>query len=77
MDAAAGMVERGSWSVKEAVNELNWLPNGPISTKVDWRLDGYERVRYPRQAAPSPVSVVKPAPAGSTPGTTPGPVVPA
>ena len=44
-------VERGSWSVKDAVEELNWLPNGPIRTQVEWRLDGYERVSYGRAAA--------------------------
>ena len=48
MDAAIGVVERGSWSVKEAVGEKNWLPNGPIPTQVDWLRDGYERVSYPR-----------------------------
>jgi hypothetical protein len=31
----------------------NWLPNGPIQTEVDWRLTGYERVSYRRQAAPA------------------------
>lgn len=46
MDAAVGIVERGSWSVKHAVCELPWLPNGPIAMDVEWRLDGYERTRY-------------------------------
>jgi hypothetical protein len=46
MDAAVGVVERGSWSVKDAVAEIPWLPNGPIATRVEWRLDGYERVRH-------------------------------
>jgi hypothetical protein len=77
MDAAVGFVERGSWSVKEAVEAKNWLPDGPIPVTVDWRLEGYERVRYPRAGVGSPVAVVKPAPAGSRPGTSPGPVVPA
>ena len=30
MDAAVGVVERGSWAVKDAVEEQPWLPNGPI-----------------------------------------------
>jgi hypothetical protein len=46
MDAAAGVVERGSWAVKEAVEALTWLPDGPIATQVDWRLGGYERVSH-------------------------------
>ena len=46
MDAAVGVVERGSWAVKDAVKEIPWLPNGPIATQVDWRLEGYERVSH-------------------------------
>jgi hypothetical protein len=46
MDAAVGIVERGSWAVKDAVQESPWLPNGPIATDVEWRLPGYERVRH-------------------------------
>src|SRR5260370_13182844 len=46
MDAAVGIVERGSWSVAEAVGEHPWLPNGPIATRVHWRMDGYERVSH-------------------------------
>jgi hypothetical protein len=49
MDAAVGVIERGSFSVKEAVTTQPWLPDGPISTQVDWQLEGYERVRYPPQ----------------------------
>jgi len=54
MDAAVGIVERGCWVVADAVNEQPWLPNGPISTFVTWRMDGYERVRHgvPADAAP-------------------------
>jgi hypothetical protein len=46
MDAAVGIVERGSWSVQEAVNEQPWLPNGPISLQIDWKMPGYERVSH-------------------------------
>jgi hypothetical protein len=51
MDAAVGIIERGSYSVAEACAEQPWLPNGPIATEVTWRREGYERVRY---AAPQP-----------------------
>jgi len=52
MDAAVGVVERGSWAVQDAVKEIPWLPDGPIATQVDWRREGYERVSYsPRAAA--------------------------
>jgi Transmembrane protein of unknown function (DUF3556) len=57
MDAAVGIIERGSYTVKDCANEQPWLPNGPIKTDVSWRLDGYQRVRYPSaplQAAPAP-----------------------
>ena len=46
MDAAVGVVERGSWAVKDAVREIPWLPNGPIATQLDWQLEGYERVSH-------------------------------
>lgn len=36
IDVALGVIERGSFSVKDAVNEQPWLPNGPIPFKVDW-----------------------------------------
>ena len=56
MDAAAGVVERGSWAVKDAVEEIPWLPDGPIPVQVDWRLEGYERVSH--CAADAPVASV-------------------
>lgn len=46
MDAAVGIVERGTWKVTDCVAEQPWLPNGPVPTQVEWRLDGYERVRH-------------------------------
>jgi hypothetical protein len=55
MDAAVGIVERGSWAVKDAVDAQPWLPDGPIELEVDWRGPGYERVRHgPRTPAPVP-----------------------
>lgn len=42
MDAAVGIVERGSW----AVREQPWLPNGPIPVQIDARMDGYTRVSH-------------------------------
>src|SRR6201985_3842363 len=51
IDAALGVVERGTYRVDDAVAEQPWLPNGPIPVEVTWRLRGYERVRYPKPAA--------------------------
>jgi hypothetical protein len=51
MDAAVGIVERGSWAVADAVAEQPWLPNGPIATDVTYRMPGYERVSH--EAAPA------------------------
>jgi hypothetical protein len=34
-------VERGTWSVHDAVHEQPWLPNGPIPLTVSWTLPGY------------------------------------
>jgi hypothetical protein len=58
MDAAVGVVETGTWKVKEAVAEKNWLPNGPIATKVESRLAGYQRVSYPPTVDPVPPPTV-------------------
>ncbi len=51
MDAALGIVERGSWAVRDAVEEQPWLADGPIALEVDWRQPGYERVSYGRGVA--------------------------
>jgi len=40
IDAALGVVERGTWKVANAVAEQPWLPNGPIPTQVTWSLIG-------------------------------------
>lgn len=42
IDAALGVVERGTYVVKDATDELPWLPNGPIRHEVTWQLPGYE-----------------------------------
>src|SRR6201995_1035022 len=62
MDAAVGEIERGSWAVTDAVKEIPWLPNGPIATRVDWRLEGYQRVSYPGAVSgpPQAASTVAP-----------------
>lgn len=36
IDAALGVIERGTWKVADAVDEQPWLPNGPIPTRVTW-----------------------------------------
>jgi hypothetical protein len=51
IDAAVGVVERGSWAVRDAVSEQPWLPNGPIPTVVTERMPGYERVSHGAPAA--------------------------
>ncbi|OBF84460.1 hypothetical protein A5791_24250 [Mycobacterium sp. 852002-51163_SCH5372311] len=38
IDAALGVVERGTWKVADVVAEQPWLPNGPIPTHVSWSL---------------------------------------
>ena len=39
IDAALGVVERGTWNVADLVAEQPWLPNGPIPVHVIWRRD--------------------------------------
>lgn len=41
IDAALGVVERGTYVVSDATNEQPWLPNGPIAHEVEWTLPGY------------------------------------
>lgn len=40
IDAALGVIERGTWKVADAVREQPWLPNGPIPIRVGWSLRG-------------------------------------
>ncbi|KGN32382.1 membrane protein [Knoellia sinensis KCTC 19936] len=41
MDAALGIVERGTWLVSDCVKEQPWLPNGPVPVTVTWRHPEY------------------------------------
>ncbi|MFL6089617.1 MAG: DUF3556 domain-containing protein [Aeromicrobium sp.] len=43
IDAALGIVERGTWNVGECVNEQPWLPNGPVPLDVNWTAPGFAR----------------------------------
>jgi len=53
IDAALGIVERGSWNVKECVAEQPWLPNGPVPLNITWTADGYQRQHTLTQDQPS------------------------
>jgi len=37
IDAALGVVQRGTWRVADVVAEQPWLPNGPVPLTVTWR----------------------------------------
>jgi uncharacterized membrane protein YkgB len=52
IDAALGIVERGTWNVTECVNEQPWLPNGPVPLDVNWTAPGF--VRHETLAATGP-----------------------
>lgn len=39
IDAALGVVERGTFEVADAIAEQPWLPNGPIPVNVSWTID--------------------------------------
>ena len=47
IDAALGVIERGTWKVADAVAEQPWLPNGPIPLQVTW-----SRAAMPQAAVP-------------------------
>jgi hypothetical protein len=42
IDAALGVVERGTWKVADVVGEQPWLPNGPIPLHVTWSRDRHD-----------------------------------
>ncbi|MFE3225932.1 DUF3556 domain-containing protein [Nocardia sp. NPDC059228] len=48
IDAALGVIERGTWEVADAVEALPWLPDGPIPHTVTWRHDDEPVVRASR-----------------------------
>jgi len=43
IDAALGVVERGTWNVADCVAEQPWLPNGPVPLTTTWTAPGYVR----------------------------------
>lgn len=43
IDAALGVVERGTWHMDDLADEQPWLPNGPVKHTVTWTRPGYER----------------------------------
>ncbi len=43
IDAALGVVERGTWDVKDCVEAQPWLPDGPIPLEVEWTAPGFVR----------------------------------
>jgi hypothetical protein len=53
VDAALGVIERGTWEVADAVEALPWLPDGPIAHTVTWRRE--EVTGAPRQGVVAPV----------------------
>ncbi|MFJ2668251.1 DUF3556 domain-containing protein [Nocardia fluminea] len=55
VDAALGVIERGTWEVADAVEALPWLPDGPIAHTVTWRReDVTDTVAAPRQDVVAP-----------------------
>lgn len=46
IDGALGVVLRGRWQVKDAVNEQPWLPNGPIPLRETWRHPEFDKLRF-------------------------------
>jgi hypothetical protein len=43
IDAALGVVERGTWTVHDCVTQQPWLPDGPVPLTVTWTKPGYAR----------------------------------
>ncbi|MFC8384890.1 DUF3556 domain-containing protein [Nocardia sp. NPDC057272] len=55
VDAALGVIERGTWEVADAVEALPWLPDGPIAHTVTWRREDVTgAVAAPQQGVVAP-----------------------
>ncbi|WP_406275613.1 DUF3556 domain-containing protein [Nocardia sp. NBC_00881] len=55
IDAALGVIERGTWEVRDAVEAQPWLPEGPIPHLVTWlRMDDPESARAAEPAHEPP-----------------------
>ncbi len=53
MDAALGIVERGSWKVTDLLDHQPWLPDGPVPFNVTWRHPEHHRLhRFSPEQAP-------------------------
>jgi hypothetical protein len=53
IDAALGVIERGTWQVADAVDAQPWLPDGPIPLRVEWTARPSGSVRPSGSARPS------------------------
>ncbi|MEV4152828.1 DUF3556 domain-containing protein [Nocardia salmonicida] len=55
VDAALGVIERGTWEVADAVEAMPWLPDGPIPHTVTWRREDVTgAIAVPRQDVVAP-----------------------
>jgi hypothetical protein len=43
IDAATGVIERGTWKSRDVAREQPWLPNGPVPLHVTWSLSDSDR----------------------------------
>lgn len=55
IDAALGVVERGTWRSADCVAEQPWLPNGPVAVDASWTAPGYVR-RQTLTSSPNPAA---------------------
>ncbi|MGV0633784.1 DUF3556 domain-containing protein [Mycolicibacillus trivialis] len=53
IDAALGVVERGTWRTADCVARQPWLPDGPVPLTVTWAAAGYTR-KHTLTRAPEP-----------------------
>ncbi|MFF5035356.1 DUF3556 domain-containing protein [Nocardia salmonicida] len=55
VDAALGVIERGTWEVADAVEAMPWLPDGPIPHTVTWRREDVTgAIAVPHQGVVAP-----------------------
>lgn len=58
IDAAVGVIERGSVRIDDLIAEQPWLPMGPVPVNVTWRRAGYQRASYSHCSKGEPPSML-------------------
>lgn len=73
VDLALGVIEEGTWDVKDAVATQPWLPDGPIPVTPDTKYVGRDRFTAWTASGPGTATDIPDAPTDTPPGATMNP----